>query len=43
MSKQGSAGKRKHIKLTVSQTLESRMLGSGEYENVVMTSHNIGL
>jgi hypothetical protein len=44
MSKQGTAGKRKHVTLTVPQKLETtRRLESGESQKVIMALYNIGL
>jgi hypothetical protein len=43
ISKQGTAGKRKHVTLTVPQKLEIiRKLESGRLKSVVMSSCNIG-
>jgi len=43
MSKQGAAGKRKHVTLTIPQKLEIiRRLESGESRSVVMAAYNIG-
>jgi len=44
MSKQGTAGKRKLVTLTVPQKLETtRRLESGESQKVIMALYNIGL
>jgi DNA-binding CsgD family transcriptional regulator len=44
MSKQGTAGKRKHVTLTIRQELETvRWLESGKSRGEVMALYNIGL
>jgi hypothetical protein len=44
MSKQGTAGKRKHVTLTFPQKLETtKRLQSGQSQIVIMASYNIGL
>jgi hypothetical protein len=43
MSKQGTAGKRKHVTLMIHQKIEIiRRLESGKSQSVVMASHNTG-
>jgi hypothetical protein len=43
MSKQGTAGQRKHITLTIPQSLElRRRLASGKHQSVVVASYKTG-